>query len=92
MVCPNCGQQFEGNRCPNCGQPVRSTFNTVLGIFLAVFLVTPLALFGACSALFGLTSMTGREGFGFGLMMLALAAVAIGAAFGLGVLIKNLWK
>ncbi|RYG37113.1 hypothetical protein EON81_07675 [bacterium] len=91
MVCPNCGQAFEGNRCPNCGKPVRSTGNVILSVIVALFLVTPLALFGACSAFFGATSLGGADR-GFGLLMLALAAIAIGAAFGLGILAKKLWK
>ena len=53
MTCPNCGQEFEGDRCPNCGRPVAASPARLGALALWVSLVTPLAAFGACAALGG---------------------------------------
>ena len=51
MICPNCGQAFEGDRCPNCGRPVAASPARVGALALWVSAVVPLAMMGGCLAL-----------------------------------------
>lgn len=94
MVCPNCGQTFEGDRCPNCGRPAGgSTANRILAVVVAVFLVLPLGLFGACSAYVGIGGIFDpRHMDGFWIVGAVAAAIAIPATIGLGILVRNLWR
>lgn len=74
MKCPNCGQEFDGNRCPNCGRPVAPSPARVGSVALWVSLMMPLAAFGACTAL--------GAGAAFSLFVpLAVVWPLVGAAF-----------
>lgn len=94
MTCAHCGQPFEGGRCPNCGHPVASSSSRAVAVLIAVFLVLPLALVGACGVLTGVAMVAepdGRQG-GFWAFLLFIGAVATAACVGLAFLVRNLWR
>ena len=91
-MCSNCGQTFQGNRCPNCGKAVRTTGNAILAVIMAIFVMLPLGLFGACSGVLGVMSLGSRGSFGEVMPLMLMAAAGIGAAIGVGVLVRNLWN
>lgn len=94
MTCPNCGQEFPGGRCPNCGRPTASAAHRVLAVLIAIFLVLPLALAGACVVWMGVAMVVepgGLQG-GFWLVPLIIGAVVIPAFVGSAYLVWNLWK
>ena len=93
MVCPNCGQTFEGDRCPNCGHPVASKGARIAAVVLAVLIVLPLAVFGACGLVIGLPGIfsKGQDGaIAGGFIMFALAA--IGLAVLIGLTARDMWR
>ena len=89
MTCPNCGQEFEGARCPHCGRPKAGSGGRNAAVVVAVLLVFPSAVFGACAVMLGVSD-GGRLGridpfavVGFGALVVAIA---------LGVWCVKLWK
>ena len=92
MKCPNCGQEYEGDRCPNCGRPTVSSWTRALAILIVVLLGLPAGLFGACSAVFAASSLSGSFDPGSLLLGVVLMAVGFGIAYAVVRLAKNLWE
>jgi hypothetical protein len=92
MTCPNCSQEFEGNRCPNCGHPVARTGSRIAAVLVVTFLVLPAGVFGACSALM-LTGVSfgGRDPITFCLFLLFAAAGLVLAFYAMR-WAKDLWN
>ena len=92
MKCPNCGQEFEGVRCPNCGRPAVSSGTRILAVLIVVLLALPAGLFGACSAVFAATSLSGSFDPTSLLVGVVLMAVGFGVAYAVLRLAKGLWE
>ena len=93
MTCPNCGQEYEGARCPHCGRPSSNAANRVVAVVIAIFLVLPLALVGACSVWGGVsTALQPHGGEGYWIIFAVVGAFAIPAFIGLAYLVAKLWR
>jgi len=65
----------------------------VVAVILAIFLVLPLALVGACSVWGGMNSAVAPDfGGGLGIVFLAVGAVSIAAFVGLAYVVAKLWR
>lgn len=91
MTCPNCAQEFEGNRCPNCGRPATNASSRIAAVFILVFLVLPAGLFGACSVVSVFSSLSAQIFSLMTLLFLVLSAVGLGVAYWAMKKVKDLW-
>jgi hypothetical protein len=92
MTCPNCGQEFEGNRCPNCGRPTTSTGSRIAAALVVILLVLPAGVFGACSAVVLALATTGTPDiFSLG-MFLVFTLAGLGLAYWAIQWAKSLWN
>ena len=69
MICPNCAQEYDGDRCPNCGRLTRGASRGAAWIVFA-FLVLPTSAIGTCSLVMGLPELGTPAAKGEGLVVL----------------------
>ncbi len=91
MKCPNCAQDFEGERCPNCGRPRQNSAGRVGAVAVLILFVLPIASIGACFAAAG-TGQFSFLGTGMDNSLLLIAAAFIGVAIVGLFWMRNLWR